>query len=245
MMLGAVPALLLMFYILRPFEGIFDEQSTLFSFVIGMVVGTVVGVLHGQIDPIVVPYAPTALLVFVVGFAFFDQFMRVVFFNSSRFSGRKDTTFYSTAFGLGYGAMLVGLWFFRTFENDNVTVNAYVVVGYLCATFAFAVFHGVTGMLVGFGATEKILWRFGLLAVGLECVLNVLWYVALASSLYTPEGVAPVWELGTLVMVIAAVAGFLLLRWALRKVVPDLLPDETMRSRRRMLRKRHRDGTRR
>ena len=42
MMMGALPALLLMFYMLGPFEGLFEELSSFFAFVIGMVAGVVV-----------------------------------------------------------------------------------------------------------------------------------------------------------------------------------------------------------
>jgi hypothetical protein len=243
MMLGAIPALVLMFYMLGPFEGIFDERSTFFSFIIGMVVGVVVGVLHVMVDGWAVPYWLTALGIFVVGFAIFDQFMRVAIFNSSRFAGKTETTFYATSFGLGYGAMLVALWFFRTFADPSITINAWVVIGYLAASFAFAVIHGTTGMMVGFGATEGEVWRFGALGVGLEMGLNFLWYIALASSIYSPA--APVWELGVIVMGIAALYGYFVLRWAMRKIIPDLLPTEAMRARRRLLRRRQRTGAQR
>lgn len=241
MMMGAVPALALMFYMLRPFEGSFDERSTLFAFVVGMVVGVVAGVLHVLLDRAVIGYFATALVFFVLGFAAFDQMMRVALFNTQRFSGRVDTTFYATAFGLGYGSMLAALWFFRTFADPDQTINAWVVASYLAAAFAFAVVHGTTGMLVGFGATEREVWRFGILGIGIESVLNFLWYLALASGLYAE---APVWELGVIVMGIAAIYGAYLLRWTMDKVAPDLLPKSALRKGRRYLRKRQRDGAR-
>jgi hypothetical protein len=237
MMMGALPALFLMFYIMRPFEGVFNEQSTLYSFVIGMVVGVVAGVLHVLLDRTVIGYFPTAMAFFVFGFAAFDQMMRVAVFNNPRFSGRTDTTFYATAFGLGYGSMLAALWFFRTFVNPDVTINAWVVASYFAAAFAFAVVHGTTGMLVGFGATEKEVWRFGILGIGIEAVLNFLWYLALASGLYA---VTPIWELGVIAMAVAAVYGIYLLRWTMNKVSPDLLPLDQMRKSRRFIRKRKR-----
>ena len=237
MMLGTIPALLLRFYMLRAFEGMFEDQPVLFAFVIGMVAGVVVGVFHSIVDRSLFSSVASALLLFVVGFAFVDQFLKVIIFNSPRFSGQAETTFYATAFGLGYGAMLTGFWFYRSFVLLDAGSNGWVLLSYVGAAFAFAVVHGTTGMLVGFGATERIVWRYGLLSVVLQVPLNIMWWLALGSSLYAA---VPIWELGTITMFIAAGYGLFLLRWTMAKIVPDLLPQQEMRRRRRLMRKRQR-----
>jgi hypothetical protein len=243
MMLGAIPALILFFYMLDPFEGLFDEKSVFFSYVIGMAVGVVVGVIHVAVDPWALQTYFTSIIIFVIGFAMFDTFLRVVLFNSSKFSLKMETTFYSTAFSLGYGAMLAALWFYRSFTHPTAEVNAWVFLAYIAASFAFAVVYGSTGMLLGFGAHEGLIWRLAAMSIALHVFLNFLWWIAMASSIYTQPGVIPVWELGVLVMGIAAVYGIYLFRWTMNKVVPDLLPTETMRYRRRFLRKRGRIDT--
>jgi hypothetical protein len=239
MMLGTMPALLLRFYMLRAFEGMFEDQPVLFAFVIGMVAGVVVGVFHSIADRSLFSSVASALLFFVVGFAFLDQFLKVIIFNSPRFSGQPETTFYATAFGLGYGAMLTGFWFYRSFVLLDAGSNGWVLLSYVGAAFAFAVVHGTTGMLVGFGATEGIVWRYGLLSVVLQVPLNIMWWLALGSSLYAS---VPIWELGTITMIIAAGYGLFILRWTMAKVVPDLLPKQEMRKRRRLMRRQRRAG---
>lgn len=241
MMMGALPALVLMFYMLRPFEGLYGDRSAFNSFVVGMALGVAAGVLHVAIDPFALQAFALAVLLFVIGFGVFDQFLRVVLWNSSRFSGRMETTFWGTAFGLGYGAMLAALWFYRSFTHPDIEINAWVVTAYIAASFAFAVIHGATGMLVGFGAAIGEVWRYGLLGVGIQAVLNFLWYLALVSSIYTPSGVAPVWEMTVLSMSIATLYGYAVLRWTMRRVVPELLPKDVMRLRRRLLRKQSRE----
>ena len=243
MMMGAVPALLLMFYMLRPFDGLYPERSTFNSFVVGMAIGVVTGVMHVAIDPFALLSPLLAIPVFVIGFAIFDQFLRVVLFNSPRFSGKLETTFYTTSFGLGYASMLAALWFYRSFTHPEIEINAWVVTAFLAASFSFAVVHGSTGMLVGFGASIGEVWRYGLLGVGMEAVLNLLWYLALISSIYTPSGVVPVWEMTVISMAIATGYGIWVLRWTMRRVVPELLPTETMRLRRRLIRKMGRDAS--
>jgi hypothetical protein len=243
MMMGALPALALMFYMLGPFEGLFKQQSVFNSFVVGMALGVFAGVLHVAIDPWALQILPLAVLVFVVGFAVFDQFMRVVLFNSPRFSGKTETTFYATSFGLGYGSMLAALWFYRSFTNPHIEINVWVFMAYIAAAFAFAVVHGSTGMLVGFGASIGEVWRYGALSVVIQAVLNFLWYLALISSIYTPPGVIPVWEMSVISMGLATIYGVWLLRWTMTKIVPELLPKDVMRKRRRLLRKISRDGT--
>jgi hypothetical protein len=242
MMMGAVPALLLMFYMLKPFEGLYADRSTFNSFVIGMAIGVGVGVMHVAIDPYALLTVPSAILIVGIGCAVFDQFLRVVLWNSPRFSGKMETTFYSTAFGLGYASMLVALWFYRSFTHPEIEINAYVVTAYLGASFAFAVIHGSTGMLVGFGAAIGEVWRYGLLGVGMQSILNFLWYLALISSIYTPVGVLSVWEMTVIAMFFGTIYGFFILRWTMGKVVPELLPKDTMRARRRIIRKLSRDG---
>ena len=237
MMMGAVPALLLMFYMLRPFEGLYSDRSVFNSFVVGMAVGVMAGVMHVAIDPYALLSVPSAILIFVIGFAVFDQFLRVVLWNSPRFSGKLETTFYSTAFGLGSASMLAALWFYRSFTHPDIEINAYVFLAYIAAAFSFAVIHGSTGMLVGFGASIGEVWRYGILGVAMEGVLNFLWYLALISSIYTPSGVHSVWEMTVISMSFAAIYGLLVLRWTMNRVVPELLPKETMRLRRRLIRK--------
>ena len=245
MMLGALPALLLMFYMLGPFEGLFKQQSVFNAFVVGMALGVFAGVLHVAIDPWALLFFPLAMLVFVIGFSVFDQFMRVVLFNSPRFSGKTETTFYATSFGLGYGSMLAALWFYRSFTNPYIEINAWVVMAYIAAAFAFAIVHGSTGMLVGFGASIGEVWRYGMLSIVIQVVLNFLWYLALISSIYTPDNVFPVWEMSVISMGLAILYGVLLLRWTMTKIVPELLPKDMMRKRRRLIRKISREGTRR
>jgi hypothetical protein len=165
MMIGAIPAVILFFYMLGPFEGLFDENSVFFSFVIGMSVGVVVGVIHVVVDPWALQNYFTSLLIFVIGFAVFDTFLRVVLFNSTKFSLKMETTFYCTAFSLGYGAMLAALWFYRSFTHPTAEVNAWVIIAYIAASFAFAVVYGSTGMLLGFGAYEGFIWRLAFMSV--------------------------------------------------------------------------------
>ena len=239
MMLGTIPALLLRFYMLRAFEGMFEDQPVLFAFVVGMVAGAIVGVFHVFVDPSLFSTVLSALLFFVIGFAFIDQFLKVIIFNSPRFSGQAETTFYSTAFGLGYGAMLTGFWFYRSFILMDAGSNGWVLLSYVGAAFAFAVVHGTTGMLVGFGATEGVVWRYGLLSVVLQAPLNIMWWLALGSSLYAD---VPIWELGAITMFIAAGYGLFLLRWTMAKIVPDLLPKQELRKRRRLMRRQRRTG---
>lgn len=240
MMLGAIPAIVLMFYMLNPFEGLFHERSVFFAFVIGMVVGVVVGVMHVSMDPWALQTYFTSMVFFVLGFALLDVMLRVVLFNSEKFSQKMPTIFYATSFSLGYGSMLAALWFYRNFTHPAAETNAWVITAYIAASFAFAVVFGSTGMLIGFGAYEGVFWRLAFISVGIEAVLNFLWWMALASSIYTQPGIAPVWELSVIVMGIAALYGTWLLRWTMRRIVPDLLPTETMRKRRRFLRKRQR-----
>ena len=240
MMIGSIPAIILMFYMLGPFEGLFNEQSVFYSFVIGMSVGVFVGVIHVAVDPWALQTYFTSLVIFVIGFAMFDTLLRVVLFNSKKFSLKMETTFYTTAFSLGYGAMLAALWFYRSFTHPTAEVNALVIIAYIAASFSFAVVYGSTGMLIGFGAYEGFIWKIAAMSVFLQVILNLLWWMAMASSIYTQPGVLPVWELGVVVMGIATIYGIYLLRWTMNKVVPDLLPSEMMRFRRRLLRKRQR-----
>jgi len=240
MMLGILPALVLRFYMLKAFEGMFDERSVMFAFVVGMVAGVVVGVVHGQTDRLTFSTVASAIAFFVILWAFLDQFLRVVIFNSPRFAGEMDTTFYATAFGLGYGSMLTAYWFYRSFVLvEGTTTNLWVIASYAGAAFAFAVVHGSTGMLVGFGASEGVVWRLGLIGVLIQVPLNLMWWLSLATGV---EAELPVWEVGTISMFVATAYSLLVLRWTMGRIVPGLMPPETMRARRRELRKRRRTG---
>ncbi len=234
------PALGILFYLLRRYEGYFEDARVFFSLTVGFFAGLVVAFLENVLfafdSDLFVAQAglATAFVLFVAGYAFVETAAKTVVLGSSKFRKRKDTPYYGAALGIGFGAMVglqaVALGLDRTQLLDRA-VDVDWVLAFLLILLSGAgtiLSAGATSVWVGRGTAEGHLWR-GLLQ----------------GALLTMPTLACVWFFRPAPAIIPAVASFaygLVLivvtqRRILDRIVPPEIRDQVLKERRRQARR--------
>jgi hypothetical protein len=247
--LTLVPAMALIYLVLRRYEGYFEQNRLFFGLTAGLFAGILVKYLELWLFPFddlsrLQPGQPVTLgaLVYSLaystfGFALLAALAMGAVLGFRKFRARKDTPYYGVALGLAFGAMhtmplfavsVTGL-VQPTFRLDAVALAAYALVLLFATGLIMA--HGAAGVWVGRGSAQGRLWK-GVMqgALLLAPAMAISWFWVQNSS---SPGVVPA---------LASVAyGTFLTALAPRKVLDPIVPpeirDQVRRERRRAQRK--------
>ncbi|HEX2066272.1 MAG TPA: hypothetical protein VHI93_05600 [Candidatus Thermoplasmatota archaeon] len=246
--LTLVPAMGLVYWVLRRYDGYFEQNRLFFGLTVGLFAGIVVKFLEVQLfafddlrtlQPGDAPIATGTLLYSAaystVGFAMLAALAMAAVLGFRKFRVRKDTPYYGVAFGLAFGAMHTMPLFARTIAplvHPALRLDA-AALAYDVTTLAFAtgmvMAHGAAAVWVGRGSSQGRLWR------GVAQGSAVLMPAMAVSWFWTQNGVQLFPALASLGY------GFLLTVMAQRKVldviVPQEIRDQVRRERRRTARK--------
>lgn len=246
--LTLVPAMGLIYWVLRRYDGYFEQNRLFFGLTAGLFAGIVVKFLQVQLfafdnlrvlQPDGAPIATGTLLYSAaystVGFAMLAALAMAAVLGFRKFRVRKDTPYYGVAFGLAFGAMHTMPLFARTIASvvqPTIRLDVAALV-YDLAALAFAtglvMAHGAAAVWVGRGSSQGRLWR------GVAQGSAVLMPAMAISWFWTQNGVQLFPALASLGY------GLFLLVMAQRKIldviVPQEIRDQVRRERRRMARK--------
>ncbi len=95
---GIIPALIILFFSLKGYDGYYKDKSIFLTFVIGIIFGVIAAVLRLYLSP------PPLLVVYIILFAFFEQLSKTIVLNIGRLHLKKETTIYGLSLGLGFGS---------------------------------------------------------------------------------------------------------------------------------------------
>jgi hypothetical protein len=241
--LTVAPALALLFYLLRRYEGYFEDARVFFALIVGFFAGLVVAFLENvlfQFDhPSFVAAAGPAFAFsyFVVGYAFVETAAKTAVLGAGKFRRRKDTPYYGAALGVGFGAMLalqsvaIALQRGKILEQpiDATWVEVLLLLFALAAGNVLA--SGAAGVWVGRGSADGKLWNglfFGTLVQ--MAVLLLRWFSPAPGA-----GVAVLPSVAALVYGVTVVV--LAQRRILDPIVPPEIRDQVLKERRREQRK--------
>jgi hypothetical protein len=227
--LGGGPGFALLWYGLRTYDYPFVEKSlfngsrVFFALAIGLVVGTVsaaFSTLAFGLDLV----SGLAILGLV---AVFDEGFKLIYLNRKGYRTRFDTTFYGLALGVGMGIPIAMASVYLTAQVSLAAVP-------LLLLFAFAVgvnlIHAFTGSLIGFGCAEGDAWpRFG-------AALAVRAAFLLVALPFTVPGRVD-YAFSVIALVLAVAFALLLFRYAYSGLLPNTLPADLRRLRRRGMRR--------
>lgn len=234
------PALGILFYLLRRYEGYFEDARVFFSLTVGFFAGLVVAFLENVLfafdSDLFIEQAglATAFVLFVAGYAFVETAAKTVVLGSSKFRKRKDTPYYGAALGIGFGAMVglqaVALALTRTQLLDR-SIDANWVLVFLLILLSAAgtiLAAGATGVWVGRGTAEGRLWR-GLVHGALLTMptLVCVWFFRPAPAII-PAVASFAYGLGLVVIT---------QRRILDRIVPPEIRDQVLKERRREARR--------
>lgn len=243
-----VPALGILFHLLNRYEGYFEDARVFFALIVGFFVGLVVAFLEvvafrfDSAQFIVDAGYGTAVVLFVVGYAFVEAAAKTAVLGTAKFRKRKDTPYYGAALGTGFGAMValqaVAARFTRIDSvgwhwNAQTVTPAILVVALAIATLLV---QAAAGVWIGRGCADGRLWRGLTQGAFVQMPLfGFLWIVGEQGNV-TASGAS----------LAALVYGLVLVtvtqRRILDRVVPQEIRDQVLRERRREARRESRTG---
>lgn len=258
--IAVLPAMGVLWYLLKRYEEYFDDARVFFS----LVVGFFVGLFAIAFETLAIPFADplfvasmgvwTSFVFFTVGYAFFETALKVVVLGTRGYRTRKDTPYYGAALGLGMGAMMAlgtltvaftrASDFIKAPGLDISALQLVLLLSLLSLVPVAAVFtHGAAGIWVGKNVSEGLLWRGWVVGTAIQIpVLVAFWVLLLFIPLFGAS------KLASYGVPAVAVAAFAYGLWVLLRaqdrvldhVVPPEIRDQVRRERRREARRRQR-----
>lgn len=249
---SVIPAMVLLYFMLGPFEGFFDEKKLFKYLVIGLVAGAVIVFLEIMVLRFHEPFRllgqplQIGLPILAVGYPLIEAASKVAVMNWHSIAGRRDAPFYGTAFGLGFGAIL-------TFITVGGGIRAFLLapppgVSHLEIGIFFALLfllflggimaHAVTGAVIGRYTGDSDPIR----ALGWGTVLGAPFYVGYY-FLYTTQPTDLMGASATLAIpFLVLLYGIIAVRYAIYRILDKVVPEELAKEVRRDLRRKIRES---
>ncbi len=165
--LGIIPALLLLWFGLRGYEGYYKDKNIFLMFIVGIILGFIIALIE--------LFTASIGVIYIILFPILEQMSKVIVLNLGRFHEKRETVIYGLVLGLGFGSIFTpaSLLVLGTQLQDTLTVLL-IVVGSIGIIF----FQGASGVLVGYGVYSRKLMRYIFLAVLLEIPLTATVFVS-------------------------------------------------------------------
>ncbi len=230
--IGFVPAVLLLYILLRRYEGFFKEKYIFIIFAVGLVLGMIITVFHLVSDEFILMHLDLSILVFVFLFALFEESAKLVILNMPRLHLKHETVYYGAGLGLGIGSMAIIAISFKVFMDDpNAFGNALTIIGLVVLSFNYSLMHSATGVMIGYGCAKGEVLKFFFRAFIFHSVYNLLllpFMWSLEGGMYASLFVATLFAIG-------------LFWYVLSGLLPEAVPPDMQKKRRRDLRKQVRE----
>lgn len=202
--LGIIPALALVYLLLRIWTGKFQEKLIFLFFVFGIISGFIVTFIEFFINL-------SSLIEFVVLFRLIEIMGKTVILNFRRFQEKHQTVLYGAVLGLGFGSIYppVSLLLVNT-----IAVSSLEIASVLIGSVGMLLIQGSTGALIGYGVFKRNL----ILPIGLSLVTHVLFQ-------YLLFNLSLMW---TWTLIIGGILAYVLVR---KKIILPLLTQSKRRNR--------------
>lgn len=226
-----VPAVAILYFILKKYEGLYDEQkifiSLLFGFFLGLISAIFEMVGFFSLKPYVRIEGGLRIVIYdiftiisIFGIALFQNALKSLALTMQRF--REGSVFYGASVGLGFGA----LYSFVAIANVNLDYNTLATTVFLILGIIFL--QCCFGIIIGYGIHKKRFLSYFVLAVILQIILNIIFFYAYSLT-RREELIIPA--------IITFLFGINLYLYIDRNIIPDTLPDNLKKERRRKMRK--------
>lgn len=195
--LGIIPALILMFYSLKGYDGLYKERTIFLMFIFG--------ILSGIISVVIESITSSIGIIFIIFlFPVLEQVFKTMFLNLRRLQKKRKTVIYGLSLGLGFGSVYIvsSLVSFQSFGLEGI--NMYIIVFF--SSLGLILAHGATGICIGYGVFKQSLIKYLFIAIGLFIPLTFVGVLAgLANNIsilivYFPYGFILYWYSSTKIM---------------------------------------------
>jgi len=232
--IGIVPALVGLFYILRGFGGGFEDRKLFIVFTAGLFLGIISFAFHLFIDNVMLVPSPLGWLVYAGGFAVLDNIMMyaVIYYKWVRAS--PGAPFYGISLGAGFAATSTMAIVFRLFsafpDMDALAVGLLIMVS--VAGVAAVMLRAATGALIGLGSARSDPWPWLGRAITAQLPFGTLFMLLYYAGNYFDV----LWSIPVLAALMAY--SWWLLDHVRRRMLPETLPGQLKRRIRRETRDR-------
>jgi hypothetical protein len=244
---GFVPAMGFLYILLNQYQAFFEEKRVFKTFFVGLLAGLFVTILEQFLGPGGLPGADTAgtaawgsVILFAYLFGLLETAVAMAVLNWRTYRGRRDTPFYGAALGLGIGAVAavfaVGSAVGRATQGTS-GIEEVALVTLIGLYFMGAILvRAGAAVWIGQGTAEGDLF-----AAGFRATVAIGTYTLLLFSIFLLPAYA-----ANVVPPVALVAAIVFISYILRHVLDRVVPEEVLREagihRRRMARRRMREG---
>ncbi|MEW5937021.1 MAG: hypothetical protein AB1665_04275 [Candidatus Thermoplasmatota archaeon] len=213
----------------------FDDRKVFFLLAVGMILGTFLSVMETALYPFFTTSGifilSHFLAIFVVLFPLLEEGGKLAVLNFPSLRRRFDNVFYGIALGTGFSAVWITQITYTSLHSSRGQMEALWLAGVVLFSLALALFHAVTGAIIGAGCARGTPFSSLAAALGVHAVINLL--------------MAPSFALGMLwfsippILIIA-----LLLYLKLQRMIPESLPPDLRSELRRAARRAMQDARR-
>ncbi len=222
--LGVIPGMLILFIGLKGFQGLYKEKNIFLTFAVGIILGIIAAFIQ-SLTVFNITFLDLAVLslVYIVLLGFINQLLKTMMLNIGRLQEKRETPLYGLSLGLGFGCAftpMIILAVDRLITTDAV-VQGILVVG----TYGIIVFHGATGVLIGYGIYLGKLWKYLIPAILFETGFDFILGITIMYS--RPDAL----HIQMICVFVVCVFAAMLFWFALRRILPRIL-DEQMRRKR-------------
>jgi hypothetical protein len=162
LLLGIIPALILLYYSIKEWQGKFTEKTLFIMFVIGIISGFIVAIIQSQIS---------FTIELLILYPFLEQIVKTMILNLKRYQEKQETIIYGLGLGLGFGSIYPPASLILL--QDGITATSdllFILLGSIGLVFL----HGVTGAIIGYGIYQGKLPKYYLYAVGILIIANII-----------------------------------------------------------------------
>jgi hypothetical protein len=179
--LGIIPALILLYFSLKGFEGLYKDRTIFLIFV--------AGIIAGFITVLIEYYTVSVGLLFIILFPILEQLFKTMILNIGRFQRKKETTIYGLSLGLGFGSIFIP--FAIIISSIEGVFDYYSIALTVLGSFGIILLHGATGVYIGYGVYVGKLPRYFIFAVVLYLPVTTSYLTALFNLGFLQLGLVP------------------------------------------------------
>ncbi len=221
--LGIIPALVLLFFSLKGYDGHYKDKTIFLTFIIGIILGVIAAVARLLLNPPPLIIAHTILIdiftiIFILLLAFLEQLFKTIVLNIGRLQYKKETVIYGLSLGLGFGSSFTPFLVIAgsIVNQSNLSFLALVAFG----SVGFILFHGACGAYIGYGIFTGKMTKYLFITILLQIPFNAI--ADLSRSIY------PYYIVFQIVLVIY---GAIIFWYVVKKVMPLILEPSGRRKR--------------
>jgi len=207
LLLGIIPALILIYIGLRGYEGHYKDKTIFLTFIVGIAAGVIAALIE--------LFTVNAGIAFIVLFPVLEQLLKTMILNIGRLQRKMETTIYGLSLGLGFGSIFTPVSMIAAnIQIGETILVASVIIGSL----GIILFQGATGVFIGYGVYSGELSKYFMLAFLLQIPVTVWFFLTIFFKVeYLQIGLI--------------VYGLIVYWYAIKRIMPQILSQSKSRKR--------------